>query len=126
MAPKVKEIVEEVKVEDASKEVSLSMTPEQKEEFIEFMRLKKAKTAVEESAKNFVTIRLNFRHNINGKRYTPGRVVVPEDIAGTLIYAEQSQKDAEIRLHMSNKRLVQIMQDGNTVPVRVTPAGVPL
>lgn len=111
-----KKKIEEETIEGTEPDtVEVAMTPAQRDEFVEFMRKKEVAPAVEPV--RMATIHCVFIHNINGVKYGPGRVRCDENIAGTLAYGEQKQKEAEIGLYMSNKRLKQIFESGNAVPV---------
>lgn len=111
----------EQKIEDV---VSVEMTPAQREEFVKWMARKEVEDAdlneqekvADKEVKRFM-ITLIARHNVNGKKYGPGPVVVPEELLGHLQHAENQVRQAEIALHTSNKRMFQILQNGQAIPV---------
>lgn len=96
-----------------SESVEVSMSPKERDEFVEFMRNKKdIEDAPKSAAGRHYIVHLIYKHHINGIPYGPGRVTIPEDIAGQVIFADEAQKQAEISLFMHKKRAYQLFQSG--------------
>lgn len=112
---------EKVDLEAAHEEklVSVEMTSEQRDRIVKILADEKIKAKADEDMGQF-KMDLLFQHNINGKRFGPGRaVLVPEFLVGQLMYQENKAKEHELNLNQSQKRSFEIMQSGQAVPVRV-------
>ena len=117
--PKTKETkVEEAKViEPKADTVKIEVSHEDKEAFAEFLAkkdiLKAEKAAKELAAKQPKTefeITLRFQHNINGKKYGPGRGKVPGELLGKLMSADQKSADRELSNMMQRDRVYRLTQ----------------
>ncbi len=104
--------------EKKAKVVSVEMSPEQFEKFTKFAAKEEDEEATKEVEKEkMFNLRLNYSHNINGHRFGPGKVTVPESIVGTLTYQEDQAFKAELALNVERKRFYQVFQNGQSVPV---------
>lgn len=119
-----------IKAEDApeapevegEKKVAIEMTPAQAEEFAAYMRKKEDEdNQPEPEAEKTFRLNLIYRHNVNGKKYGPGMVEVPEHHLGLLQTHEERSKKREIGLNVSKSRLFKVMMSGQAVPVEVKP-----
>ncbi len=62
-----------------------------------------------------VNIMLTFEHNINGKKYGPGKTLVAASLVGHLQNVESKKRDAEMALYMDRKRVVQLSMGGQVI-----------
>lgn len=114
-----KKKTEEVVTDKVSDRVSVEMSVDESEAFADFMRAKKEDQEPIPAKGRTMAVHLTYKHNINGKSFGPGRVLVPEEITGQLLFADDQQKRQELALHSNKKRLMKILNDGNVQPVAV-------
>lgn len=110
---------DKVTTEDEAELVSVEMTPEQRDRIVRILADEKLEK-VEAKPEGVFSMHLIYRHRINGKVYGPGnKVEVPESLVGHLQVAEQRSKDAELSLNTSSNRVYEVLQSGQSVPVRI-------
>lgn len=99
--------------------VAVEMTESQKEEFVKFMadKAKKEEAEANKPAPRMFQMILAYEHNVNGKNYRPGKVVVDEATYGHLAHYEGVRKEQEFALNTSNNRMFHIMQSGQITEV---------
>ena len=122
-----KKQVEEAQVVEETKEssVTVEMTADQREDFVQFMKDKEAaKKAQEEldeeteKGKKIVHVRLSARHSINGESYGPGVVPIPYSLLGTLQHQEAQWRDHELAIFAPSKTILKrILEGGQVVEV---------
>lgn len=99
--------------------VAVEMTPEQRDKFVQIMADEKAKKKAEEALGEY-EMDLNYAHYINGRKFGPGRRVrVPGGLQGKLVDSEQKWAMHEMNLLTSSKKQFEIMQNGQSIPVKV-------
>lgn len=101
--------------------VQVEMTEAEKADFVKFMADKAEKEEAKKSNEGMVEMNLRTSHMRNGKRYGPGRVVVPELLAGSLEVAEQKWVNGRIKVHEGGTKMIEILGHGVT-RVRKLPA----
>lgn len=117
-----KEVKKEVEKEEEKKPlVQVEMTETEKADFVKFMADKAEKEEAKKSNEGLVEMNLRTSHMRNGKRYGPGRVTVPELIAGSLEVAEQKWVNGRIKVHEGGTKMIEILGHGVT-RVRKMPA----
>lgn len=114
----VKEVVESVESTETENLESIQVTPEQKEEFVNFMAAKKKEAKAEDEVEKF-SMNLLYTHSINGRRYGPGPAVIPAYHVDLIQHQELNKKNAEISLNTSSNRMYKIMDSGQSIPVPV-------
>ena len=99
--------------------VELSMTEGEKAEYLAY-KLEKDKTAKADTAKvegeGFVEMNLLKPHSYNRYSFGPGLSRVPAGLAGQVAWIEEKARNQELSLNTENKRLVEIMMSGQTIP----------
>ena len=96
---------------------AIEMTAEQKEKFLKFMEEEELKAIAKKDAEDIkgekTKVNLNFKHNISGKSYGPGRhIEIPVLLLGQLQQQENDLRNAEMKMLTGNKRLFEVMQGG--------------
>ena len=100
--------------------VSLEMTPEQRDRVVALLGDEKIKEKAAKETIYFEFPYLAYQHNINGKKFGPGKkIVVPDHWVGKVIAGEQSLRDHELGLNTSQKRMYEVMQSGQAIPIKV-------
>lgn len=129
MAKSKKDEIETLEPIEAKKDESLvavEMSPEQRDEFVDFMKDKKAKEAKEAEAKieeQKVHVRLSVSHYINGKKYGPGVTEIPHSLLGQLQHQENNWKKHELSIFApSRTQLMKVLEGGQVVNVGVNNA----
>lgn len=109
----------ESKVEVKEKTVSVEMSPEQKQAFVEFMAKRdadeaeaKAKEAIKAENDRPAVVNLRFRHNINGNPYGPGTVKTTAQIAGKLLAQDELAWADLLKAKDGGNHLVQMAMNG--------------
>lgn len=118
--------VEEVKtVEPKAETVKIEVSHEDKEAFAEFLANreilaaeKKAKELAASEPKTEFEVTLRFQHNINGKRFGPGRTKCPGTLLGKLMSADQKAADRELSNMMQRDRVYKLTQGMSPVLVK--------
>lgn len=114
---KKKEIAPET-VKEA--EVSVEMSKAQLAEFTKWKADQEDKAVEEAKAEapiRVMRMHLNFEHYINGHKYGPGRVDVPETVSGTLAYSEDQKRQGMLNLHSDNGKMFKVLMSGQSIPV---------
>jgi hypothetical protein len=101
--------------ETKAEKVDVTMTPDERDAFVNFMAKQKEKDEKEASSKRQVSVHLNFTHHINGKKMGPGAVTVPEEWVGMLQRAENNWRDHELKLLSSTNRMFEVLQSGQSI-----------
>lgn len=101
---------------------AVQMTEAQKKAYLLFLEKEEEKKIIAEDAKAEEGIKtkvnLKWRHNINGKKYGPGRMIeIPLSLLGQLQHQEDVKRKAELRLLISNKRTFEVLQSGGAIEV---------
>lgn len=101
------------------KTVSVEMSPEQKQAFVEFMAKRdadeaeaKAKEAAKADNDQPAVVNLRFRHNINGNPYGPGTVKTTAQIAGKLLAQDELAWADLLKAKDGGNHLVQMAMNG--------------
>ncbi len=111
----------ELHVDEKPETVTLEMTPEQRDRVVALLGDEKIKEKAEKETTYFEFPFLAYSHNINGKRFGPGKkIVVPDYWVGKVIAGEQSQRDHEMGLNTSQKRMYEVLQSGQAIPLKVS------
>jgi hypothetical protein len=111
--------LEATKEEVQEELVAVEMTPEQRDRIVKILADEKIKAQAEEDEGKF-SMSLAYQHNISGRKFGPGHnIIVPASLVGLLQYQENKQREHEMGLNQSQKRMFEVMQSGAAVPVRV-------
>jgi hypothetical protein len=89
------------------KVVSVEMTEDQKNKVVDMFA--KEKAVVE---KKFVKVDLLHSHKVNGHRYGPGVVQVPEELQGHLEVGDQKATVARLKENISTNTQLEILSRG--------------
>lgn len=92
--------------------VQISMTTEEKEQFVKFLAEKKETKEREEEGKRIVEADLRFGHQINGKLYGPGKTKTDALTMGTLIAQDVSAYESLLKSTQSDKKMIQLHNHG--------------
>ena len=103
--------------ETESELVALEMTTTEAQEFANWKIAKEAKEAEDKATKERGTgfITLSFAHKINGIKYGPGRTEAPIACLAQLSKADYDRTAHELNLNNSNKRLFQLLENGQKI-----------
>jgi len=114
--------------------VSIEMSPDQRDEFVQFMKDKKEKDLeVEEkeaeilAGQERVNVRLSTAHYLNGIKYGPGVTEIPMSLLGKLQHQENMWREHELNIFAPSRTyLSKILEGGQVVSMGVTgaPKGV--
>lgn len=97
--------------------VAVEMTEEEKAEYVAY-KLQKEKEQVDKDTaheEGFVDMNLFKRYEIGRHRFGPGLSKVPAGLAGQVAWIEERARHNELNLNTENKRLVEVMMNGNTI-----------
>ena len=106
--------LEFLKKKEAEKvpETILEMTPEEEKDFHVFIAERNRKQLEE----GYSEMNLLRAHHVNNVKYGPGRARIPNGILGTIAYNEQKRNTQELQLNTSNKKMIEILQSGQSIP----------
>lgn len=115
MAKKEKETVE---IEVATPTlVAVEMSPAERDAFVEFMAAKQGAAPKPQPEATSTKLSLTYVHHINGKKFGPGHVEIPQALVGLLQEQEHLQRDLELARFQSKERMFKVLQSGQAIDV---------
>ncbi len=112
-------VVEVTKVVDPNA-VTVELSPEQYDGYLDFMAKKADEKKLAESIpekKKIFEMRLVYEHNINGVKYLPGMAKIPEEHLGQVALGEDRSRQAELNRNISKERIREVFMSGQSRPV---------
>jgi hypothetical protein len=98
--------------------VAVEMTEQEKADFVAY-KLSKEKEHTDKATREeegFVEMHLFKAHSYGRHRFGPGKARVPAGLAGQVAWIEERARHNELNLNTENKRLVEVMMNGQSVP----------